>query len=129
MSSTILFDAKVRSRSTRHYGVLEITNIHYEDKTPVKIEKNLNITFISPAPINNRSFRITPYPSITFTKTGSFTTMDSYTQTDLPLYNVSGKLSVAKPYTIERLTIDISIEGDLTKEPKRYTESIVITVD
>lgn len=123
MSSTILFDAKVKSNSTRYYGVLEISNIHYEDKTPVKIEKSLNIALISPAPINSRSFNITSDPPTNFTTTGS------NTQPDPPRYNVSGKLSVAKPYTIERLTIDISIEGDLTKEPKRYTESIVITVD
>ncbi|KFZ07609.1 hypothetical protein V501_06291 [Pseudogymnoascus sp. VKM F-4519 (FW-2642)] len=124
MSNKITFKV-AEPNVNRYYSVLKITDIRHEDGSAVKVQKTLDIAFKSPVEIiGGRDFSINADPWEEISPTTTNTEIDSST------FAVAAKLPFPKPYTInDRFVIDIGINGDMTKDIKRYTESIVITQD
>ncbi|KFZ19614.1 hypothetical protein V501_00615 [Pseudogymnoascus sp. VKM F-4519 (FW-2642)] len=126
MSDKIIFEVKVEGNDVPCYGIIHISNIRHEDGSPVKIQNTLDIAFKSPAEVTSgRDFNVKSDPLIDFTAVPI-----TSTEIDSSTFDIVAKLSVPKAYTInDSLTIQISVDGDLTGDAKRYTESVVITQD
>jgi hypothetical protein len=125
MTDKITFKAFVAPGATPYYGILKISDIQHADGSPIKVQKTLNIAFKTPVAVNGNqdlNLRLDPWVEITPTTINN--------QIDSSTFAVDAKLPFPEPYTInDRFVIDISINGDMTTDIKRYTESIVITQD
>ncbi|OBT72637.1 hypothetical protein VF21_08349 [Pseudogymnoascus sp. 05NY08] len=125
MSSKIVFKVSLGQGSSEYYGVLNIADIRHEDGSLIKIQKTLDIAFNSPVQMTgSRDFSVNVIPWIEIDPTATNTEIDSST------FAVAAKLPFPQPYTVnDSFGIDISFNGDITTDTKRYTESIVITQD
>lgn len=124
MSDKIIFKISVNQDASAYYGELNITSIRHEDGSPLKVRNTLDIAFKSPAQISTTDFRAKSSPWIDFTPAITNTQIDSST------FDVVVKASIPQAYTInDSLKICFGVNGDLTQDTQRYTESIVITQD
>ncbi|KAN0079542.1 hypothetical protein V8E54_004756 [Elaphomyces granulatus] len=122
MTSKILFDVKVEEGADKWYGQMTLSNIRYEDGSSVSVQKFLGIVFKSPAAVAAMWYSVSPYVSIKAEMTNQ--AIDGST------FKVTAKLTVDKAFTFKPSDIfHFGINGDLTQNPKRYTESFVLAAD
>ncbi|OBT63716.1 hypothetical protein VE03_06193 [Pseudogymnoascus sp. 23342-1-I1] len=95
------------------------------DGSAVKIQKSLDVALKTPVELFiGTEFTVKLDPWAEFVATGTNTQIDPSTVA------VVAKLSTPEAYTInDEFVVNISVNGDLTKDAKIYTDSIVITQD
>ena len=125
MTGKILFDVSVGPNATEWYGQLIVEKIHYEDGSLVTIHKYLGIRFKSPAAVSATDVQSLTNP---WTEISPETSNE---QIDATTYQVVAKLAVGDKYTINQgdTQFRFGINGDLTKDPSKWTESFKLAAD
>ncbi|KFZ02797.1 hypothetical protein V502_11513 [Pseudogymnoascus sp. VKM F-4520 (FW-2644)] len=122
MSGKITSKVSLDPNATQYYGILHIS-IQNEDGTGVLVRGTLTITLKSPAEIAPTDITVSSSPW------QEFRPAVTNTQTDSSTFDVEVKLFAVHGYaTDDSFSINIGVNGDLTRDTQRYTESIVITV-
>lgn len=120
----VLYDAVVGAGAGEYYGTIIISNLKYEDGTPVNIRQFLSMDFTSPASVADTDIN------------GSFISWVQVTpdvhsvQLDSASFAISAQLDFAEPHVMDQHDqFTIGINGDLTHNPDVYLNSFVIAAD
>ncbi|KND87793.1 hypothetical protein TOPH_07589 [Tolypocladium ophioglossoides CBS 100239] len=123
MSTRILYDAVVGPGANEYYGTLVVSNIHYDGGGVVNIKEFLGVEFLSPATVAATDINASTSPWAQVNPEASNEQIDPTT------YSVTAKLIVESGVSWAGATINIGINGDLTKGPDRYVTSFVFAAD
>ncbi|MDE1183078.1 hypothetical protein [Paraburkholderia sp.] len=120
----ITYTAVVSPGANQWYGSMVLSNICYEDGSPVQLNQFLALDFQSPASVTSKDI----YPTLTV---WSATTVDAQSaQIDATTYSVAARLNFDAPHAINAHDqITIGVNGDLTQDADRYLKSFVIAAD
>lgn len=120
----VLYDAVVGAGAGEYYGSIIVSNLKYEDGTPVSIRQFLSMDFTSPAAVTDTDI------SESFVSWVQVTPNVNSTQIDTATFSVSAQLDFADAHTMDaRDQFTIGINGDLTHNPDIYLNSFVIAAD
>ncbi|KAM4054866.1 hypothetical protein HRG_014932 [Hirsutella rhossiliensis] len=124
MAKDILYDATVTPGATEYYGSMVLTNIRYKDGGSVTVKDFLGIIFKSPASVEGKYIYGSTNPWVELNPETINEQINSST------FVVTAKLHTGKTYKFNASdTITFGINGDLTQDTDRYTESFVLTAD
>ncbi|GAB7521600.1 hypothetical protein [Paraburkholderia sp. 2C] len=119
------YDAVVAQGAGQWYGQMIVSNLRYEDGSPVQVNQYLSMSFNSPAAVANTDV----YASFAGLWVSTTANVDS-TQLDTNLFSVSLKLDFSEPHMMnagDQITIGVS--GDLTQDTDSWLNSFVIAAD
>jgi hypothetical protein len=120
----IVYDASVEPNANPNYGQITVTNIRYDDGSSVSIQRFLGIIFDSPAVVGATDFWASTDPWMDIK--ADFTSE----QIEATRFAISGQLNFPNSYTFKTSDkLFFGINGDLTKDPDRYTKSFVFAPD
>src|ERR1700761_7424118 len=105
----IQYDAVVGSGAGQWYGQMIVSNLRYEDGSPVHVNQYLAMTFNAPAAVSDTDI----YPTFAQSWVSTTVTVQSV-QIDTALFSISATLDFAEPHPMDANDqITIGINGDL----------------
>ncbi|CAB3746588.1 hypothetical protein [Paraburkholderia humisilvae] len=120
----IKYDAVVASGAGEWYGQMVVSNLRYDDGSPVQVEQYLSMTFNAPAAVTSADI------TVLFVSWIETTVEANSVQLDSNLFSVTAKISVAAAHTmVSGDQITIGVNGDLTQGADTYLNSFVIAAD
>ena len=120
----IVCDASVRPDANQNYGTMVCTNLRYYGGSAVSIQQFLGIKFRSPAAIVDGDFYATTSPW------ADVKPQITSTQVDANVFVITAKLYVDGGFAFSATDIfNFGINGDLTKDPDKWTSSFFFAVD
>ncbi|HEY4352985.1 MAG TPA: hypothetical protein VGN31_17265 [Paraburkholderia sp.] len=121
----IEYDAVVAQGANQWYGQMVVSNLRYEDGSPLQVNQYLSMSFNAPAAIRDTDI----YAGFASSWVGTTPHVES-TQLDSTLFSVSLKLDFESPHLMnagDQITIDVN--GDLTQNTDSWLDSFVIAAD
>jgi hypothetical protein len=119
------YDAVVAQGAGQWYGQIVVSNLRYEDGSPVQVDQYLSMSFNSPAAVGDTDV----YASFAGSWVSTTASAES-TQLDANLFSVSLKLTFDEPHAMNAGDqINIGVNGDLTQDTDSWLDSFVIAAD
>jgi len=118
-------DVVVAQGAGQWYGQMVVSNLRYEDGSPVQVNQYLSMSFSSPAAIGDTDV----YPSFAGSWVATTVNAES-TQLDANLFSIALKLDFDEPHLMNAGDqINIGVNGDLTQNTDAWLDSFVIAAD